>query len=497
MIPRTFIDPMNLAPAIRHVMSVFLFLTGFSSLQAQIRLAALGGVHSSDFIQKNSIPGFDTAVGNYYTPKTGFELGVLAEIPLGKYNLFIQPGILYSSKGNQYERFYDSAFYKNDTLYNQHTLNLNYVELPFYLTWKAPLSKNQKNLFYLSAGPYFAFIYSASQSYQNRVKLYNSGNYSYQSGTADLPVGNGPGKYKTYDIGICLKAGFELGNVLIGAYFSRGLTNAYTAEYPSSFHNQVAGGSLGIWLNKAKPLPQPVKDSDMDGTPDPEDSCKTIPGPPRWHGCPVPDADHDGINDEEDSCKSVPGVARYQGCPIPDTDHDGINDEADSCKSIPGLEKYQGCPVPDRDQDGVNDEVDKCPDQAGPADNQGCPPVKAAINTRAQLLATKIMFQVNSVRLTKNSYPAIRELADSLKTNPDLDLMVEGHTDNTGNTVYNQKLSVERGKAIKNVLLREGISADRIHVTGFGDTRPIAGNDSAEGRAKNRRVVCAFQLNNR
>ncbi|HEY4936739.1 MAG TPA: porin family protein, partial [Puia sp.] len=214
-----------------------------SSLSAQIRLAAWGGVHSSNFLEKNSIPGFDTSNGKYFSPNTGFELGVLAEIPLGKYNLFLQPGILYSSKGNQYQRFYDSTVYQTDTLYNQHTLNLNYVEIPLYVTWKVALSKNQKSLFYLSAGPYFAFIYGATQAYQNRVLQYNSSNYIYQSGTEDLPVGNGPEKYKTYDIGICAKAGFELGNVVIGAYFSRGLTNAYTASYPSSFHNQVFGGS--------------------------------------------------------------------------------------------------------------------------------------------------------------------------------------------------------------------------------------------------------------
>ena len=185
------------------------------------------------------------------------------------------------------------------------------------------------------------------------------------------------------------RAGFELGNVLIGAYFSRGLTNAYTAGYPSGFHNQVFGGSFGIWLNNPKPAPEPVSDSDLDGTPDPEDSCKTIPGPPRWHGCPIPDSDHDGINDEEDSCKTVPGTARYRGCPIPDSDHDGINDEEDSCKEVPGLEKYHGCPVPDRDQDGVNDEMDKCPDQPGPSENHGCPVVKAEINSRAKLLAVQ------------------------------------------------------------------------------------------------------------
>jgi OOP family OmpA-OmpF porin len=488
---------MNPTRIYRSLLVLFLSLLVFTFLPAQIRLAALGGIQSSNLIEKNSIPGYDTSKGNYFSPNTGFQLGVLAEIPFGKHNLFLQPGILYSSKGNQFQRFYDSSIYQNDTLYNQYTLNLNYVEIPLYLTWKLSLSKDQKNHFFISAGPYFAFIYSANQSYQNRVLQYNSSNYIYQSGTEDLPVGIGPGKYKTYDIGIDAKAGFELGNVLISAYFSKGLTKAYTALYPSSFHNQVFGGSFGIWLNNPKPVPQPVKDSDHDGTPDQDDSCKTIPGPPRWHGCPIPDSDHDGINDEEDSCKTVPGLIRYHGCPIPDTDKDGINDEEDSCKTVPGLARYHGCPIPDRDQDGVNDELDKCPDQPGPAENQGCPVVKAAINKRAQLVAANVMFDINSKRLTAGSYPAIKELADSLKTNPDLDLLIEGHTDNVGKAGYNQKLSMNRAETVKKVLIKLGIAASRIQVKGYGDFRPVATNDNAEGRAKNRRVVFVFQLKNR
>ncbi len=484
----------------RPLLTVFLSLLVFSSLQGQIRLAAWGGIHASDFIQKNSIPGFDTAVGQYYSSKTGFEIGVLAEIPFGKNNLFFQPGILYSAKGNQFQRLYDSTVVQNDTLYSQRTLNLNYVVLPLYLTWKLPFSKSHKNNFYIGAGPYFAFIYGASQPYQYRFRQYNTSKYIYQSGTEDLPVGIGTGKYKTYDIGLVAKAGFELGSVMIGAYFSQGLTNAYTASYPSSFHNQVFGGSLGIWLNKPKPVPAPAEDTDQDGTPDLEDSCKTIPGSPRYHGCPIPDSDLDGINNDEDSCKFEPGVARYHGCPIPDTDQDGINDEQDSCKTQPGLAKYHGCPIPDRDNDGVNDEVDKCPDQPGPASNQGCPVLKPpapALIKQAQLVAANVLFDNNSTNLTRKSYPSLVQLADSMKANPDLNLLIEGHTDNIGNSAYNLKLSQERAESIKKVLVNQGVSESRIRVKGFGDTRPIATNDTAAGRAKNRRVVFIFQLKNR
>ncbi len=490
-------EAMNLNRIIRSLLLFSASFTMFSPISAQIRLAAWAGVHSSNFLEKNSIPGYDTSSGKYYSSNTGFQIGVLAEIPFGKNNFYLQPGILYSAKGNQYSRFYDTAASQSDTLYNQHTLNLNYVEIPVYLTWKLPITRDRKNQFYLSAGPYFAFIYSASQPYQNRIRQYNSQNYIYSSGTEDLPVGSGPGNYKTFDMGIAAKAGFELGSVMIGAYFSRGFTNAYTAGYSSSFHNQVFGGSLGIWLNKTKPLPVIVTDTDKDGTADADDSCKTIPGFPRYHGCPVPDSDHDGINDEEDSCPSVPGLLRYHGCQVPDSDHDGLNDEEDSCRLIFGVEKYHGCPIPDRDGDGVNDEMDGCPDQPGLPENKGCPVVKPTIIARAQIVASNVMFDNNSSRLTKTSYPALIEIADSLKANPNLDLIVEGHTDNTGRTAYNKKLSLERANSVKNVLIEKGVVSTRISVKGFGDTQPVADNQLPAGRAKNRRVVFVFQLKNR
>jgi OOP family OmpA-OmpF porin len=487
---------MNKNRVCRNLPLVLFSILVFSSVQAQIRLAAMGGVHSSNLLETNSIPGYQNSIGKYYSPNTGFELGVLGEIPIGTNNLFFQPGILYSAKGNQFEHFYDSSIEKNDTLYNQHTLNLNYVEIPLYLTWKASLSKNQKSHFFISTGPYFAFIYSVSQNYQNRVLQYNSSNYIYQSGTEDLPVGDAPGGFKTFDIGIAAKAGFELGNVLISAYFSRGLTNVYTAVYPSGFHNQVVGGSLGIWLNNPKTAPKTDPDTDHDGLPDSQDSCKTIPGPPRWHGCPVPDSDHDGINDDEDSCKMVPGVLRYHGCPIPDSDNDGVNDEEDSCKLVPGSKEYHGCPIPDSDHDGINDSSDKCPNEPGPAENHGCPVVTAGIVKIEQIVAADVIFKSNSANLTKNSYPAIKELADSLKTNPDLNLLIEGHTDNQGGAEYNMKLSEERANTVKNQLIQFGIPDKRIEVKAFGDSQPVGSNKTTDGRALNRRVVFKFHLKN-
>lgn len=488
---------MNATRIIRPVLFLIPALLFFTYSHGQIRLAAVGGVHSSNFLETNSIPGFDTAQGRYFSSKTGFQLGVLAEIPLGGKHFFFQPGINYSAKGNQYQRFYDTSQVQSDTLYDQHTLNLNYVEIPLYFTYKISLSRKKPDNFFLSAGPYFAFIYSASQAYQNRVKLFNENNYTYNSGTQDLDVGNAAGKYKTLDLGINAKAGFELGNIMLSAYFSRGLSNAYQALYPSGFHHQVIGASLGIWLNKTKPAPPDITDTDHDGTPDNDDSCKTIPGLPRYHGCPIPDTDHDGVNDEEDSCKLVPGLARYHGCPIPDTDHDGVNDEEDSCKTIPGPASNHGCPIPDSDGDGVNDEIDKCPNQPGPPENNGCPLIKQELAKRVLYESRNVEFRTNSSRLTHKSLPVLQELADTLRTNPDLELTIEGHTDNTGSPEYNLQLSLHRAMEVKKTLMSLGIPGERISVVGLGDTQPEGNNRTREGKSKNRRVVFRLRVKNR
>jgi outer membrane protein OmpA-like peptidoglycan-associated protein len=122
--------------------------------------------------------------------------------------------------------------------------------------------------------------------------------------------------------------------------------------------------------------------------------------------------------------------------------------------------------------------------------------VKAGIVKIEQIVAANVMFKSNSANLTGNSYPAIKELADSMKTNPDLDLLIEGHTDNQGGEAYNMKLSEDRANAVKNQLIRFGITDKRIKIKAFGDSQPIGSNNTSAGRALNRRVVFKFHLKN-
>lgn len=76
-----------------------------------------------------------------------------------------------------------------------------------------------------------------------------------------------------------------------------------------------------------------------------------------------------------------------------------------------------------------------------------------------------------------------------MRAHPDLRLRIEGHTDNVGNSGFNQTLSEKRAAAVKAFLEKEyGIKGDRLEAQGFGDTRPVASNDTPEGRQSNRRV---------
>lgn len=464
------------------ILGFLCMLTG----KAQVRLGVLGGIHSSKVLETNNIPGWDSTTKPFQTSKSGVQLGVIIEIPLGHKGFFFQPAITYTSKGRKYAKNNDSATsVSTDTIYTRQTLNLGYIDVPLNITYKLPLSSNHKNSFFVSAGPYLSFFYSGKMT--NESLTYTAHKYSNESDP--LSVGKGSDTYKTIDLGVNARAGFELGNVLLSAYFSQGLTSFYNAPYQGNFHHQLLGASLGIWLTStAAPAPAAKKDTDKDGISDDQDLCPLQPGTAAWHGCPVPDTDHDGINDEHDSCNTIPGLARYNGCPIPDSDGDGVNDEEDKCPHQVGLARYQGCPIPDRDGDGVNDEEDKCPDKPGTPENHGCPEIKKETAEKINYIAQNIFFKSSSDQLTDSSYLALDELKGLLQVHPEVHLTIEGHTDNQGRPEKNLILSRKRALAVKDYLVKNGIAETQLTATGLGQEHPIADNSTETGRAANRRV---------
>lgn len=100
-----------------------------------------------------------------------------------------------------------------------------------------------------------------------------------------------------------------------------------------------------------------------------------------------------------------------------------------------------------------------------------------------------IEFEFNSDKLTDASYPTLNEIATLLKNNPTwAKLNVSGNTDNVGPDAYNQKLSERRADSVKKYLVSKGVSEAAITTVGYGETKPIASNATADGRQKNRRV---------
>lgn len=265
-----------------------------------------------------------------------------------------------------------------------------------------------------------------------------------------------------------------------------------TANYHLQ-HNIGVAGRIGkkkepkiIEPPPPPPPPAPV-DTDGDGIIDSLDKCPTVKGLAKYDGCPVPDTDKDGINDEEDKCPTVAGLARYQGCPVPDTDKDGINDEEDKCPTVAGVARYQGCPVPDTDGDGVNDEEDKCPNLAGSRDNQGCPIIPDAIKKRIDIAAKNILFVTGSYKLAASSNKGLNDVVKIMMDNPEMKLAIDGHTDHVGSEEMNQTLSDNRAAAVKAYIVKKGVDESRITATGHGELEPIADNNTAAGRQKNRR----------
>ena len=97
-------------------------------------------------------------------------------------------------------------------------------------------------------------------------------------------------------------------------------------------------------------------------------------------------------------------------------------------------------------------------------------------------------FEFAKTVITPESRPTLADLVTILKAYPAVDVLLEGHTDSVGNPAENKKLSVDRALAIQNVLQVDRIAARRITTAGFGEERPVASNETDEGRAKNRRL---------
>lgn len=106
-----------------------------------------------------------------------------------------------------------------------------------------------------------------------------------------------------------------------------------------------------------------------------------------------------------------------------------------------------------------------------------------------------LVFDFDSYNLREDTKTNLAELSTTLKKYDDTNLLIEGHTDNTGEDAYNQKLSESRAAAVEKFLKTQGVAGSRITTKGYGESQPLDSNDSEAGKQKNRRVEVAIYAN--
>lgn len=207
------------------------------------------------------------------------------------------------------------------------------------------------------------------------------------------------------------------------------------------------------------------------------------------------DADNDGVPDNRDQCPGTPAGASVDssGCER-DSDNDGVADSRDQCPATPAGARVdnRGC-VLDEDNDGVINSMDQCPGTTAGAtvDETGCEGVTETVRT----IELNVTFPSNSSIIGDRFDSEIREVADFMRANPETSVEIAGHSDSRGDDNYNRFLSQRRANSVAARLTGAmGISTDRVNAVGYGESEPVANNDTAAGRAENRRVEARFQM---
>lgn len=201
------------------------------------------------------------------------------------------------------------------------------------------------------------------------------------------------------------------------------------------------------------------------------------------------DADGDGVLDSQDECPGTPAGAAVDavGCEL-DSDGDGVVDSKDQCPDTPAGTAVDavGC-SPDSDGDGVPDYADQCPNTpAGAKVN--------AIGCHLPLVLRGVTFAHDSAVLTESSKDVLAKIAKAHAAyHADVTLMVAGHTNSLGSDAYNLKLSERRANAVRDYMVSQGSPADKLVAKGFGETMPVADNNTESGRETNRRVELSVQ----
>jgi len=144
--------------------------------------------------------------------------------------------------------------------------------------------------------------------------------------------------------------------------------------------------------------------------------------------------------------------------------------------------------VVDADNDSIVDANDDCPGTvAGTVVNKrGC-------ELKADISLDNVQFKIDTAELSPDSRSILDNIAKILQENQHLRFEVAGHTDTTGDQQYNVDLSNSRAQSVRQYLIDKGVMADRLTARGYGEDKPLASNDTREGRKQNRRVELVLQ----
>ncbi len=228
------------------------------------------------------------------------------------------------------------------------------------------------------------------------------------------------------------------------------------------------------------------KDTDSDGLGD-GDEVNTHHTDPN-----NPDSDAGGVNDGDEVNAHKTNPMKRDDDPM-DSDGDGIINSKDECPNQRGEARFEGCP--DSDGDGLMDKEDECPQVAGVRERKGCPQEepeeqqKKEVEEDLQKLLNNIEFDTNKDVIKSTSFGDLNTATEILSEHDSYNVIIEGHTDDVGDDAANKMLSQKRAEAVKSYLARRGVSESRIVAVGYGEERPIASNDTEEGRQRNRRVT--------
>lgn len=140
--------------------------------------------------------------------------------------------------------------------------------------------------------------------------------------------------------------------------------------------------------------------------------------------------------------------------------------------------------------------VPNCPPETPEPTQVPLPPPVVPAKVQYENIELKVLFDNDKSYVKPHYYTEIEQVAKFMERHPEVTATIEGHTDSNASDMYNVKLSQRRVDAVKKILIEQyGVSANRLNSIGYGESRPIATNATAEGRQQNRRVVAVFQAN--